>query len=329
MHRRQLLKTLPGWPLSLGAGLGVGVGAGLGGCGAAPLPLRVGAIAFAGYAFLFLAERLGRLDSSQLRLMELRSNTDALRALSTRRLEAAALTLDEVVSAVHEGVPLKVVAVLDISQGADAVMARPEISSPALARGRRIGVEATATGGLVMAAFLDAAGLSAADVIPVPMRLAQATEAYRSGAVDLAITAEPHVTALEALGARRLFDSSAMPGRIVDVLAVRQEFLATHGRALRALLGAHFAALVAYRARPQVLAESLAPWLKLPPAQVDSAFRGLHFPSPEENLRLMQPGGAVADGLPGLVSLMRDRGLLSGNADLRGLFDTHALAALA
>lgn len=326
MHRRQLLKTLPGLPWSLGPGLAVGTC--LAGCGAPPPPLRVGAISFAGYAFLFLAERLGRLDRAQLRLVELRSNTDALRALSTRRLEAAALTLDEVLSAVHDGVPLKVVAVLDTSQGADAVMARPEITSPALARGRRIGVEATATGGLVLAAFLDQAGLSTADVIATPMKLAQAAEAYRSGAVDLAITAEPHVTALEALGAQRLFDSSAMPGRIVDVLAMRQEFLATHARALQALMAAHFSALVAYRAQPQAQAEALAPWLQLPPGRVASAFRGLHFPSPAENLQLLRPGGAVVEGLPALVALMRQRGLLSGDVDTGSLFDARALAAL-
>ncbi|RVU43927.1 ABC transporter substrate-binding protein [Rubrivivax rivuli] len=315
MHRRLLLKTLPGLSFGLGA------------CTAPPAPLRVGAIAFAGYAFLFLAERLGRLDASRLRLNELRSNTDALRALSTHRIEAAALTLDEVITAVHEGVPMKVIAVLDSSQGADAVMARPSIAEPAQARGCRIGVEATATGGLVLGAFLEKAGLKPGDVQPVPMRLAQAAEAYSAGRVDLAITAEPWVTALESLGARRLFDSREMPGRIVDVLAVRSESGASHAGALRALLAAHFGALAAYRANPQALAAELAPWLKLPVEQVPSAFRGLHLPTPEESRQLLAPGGAVAVGLPGLVNLMRELRLLGGPVDVSTLIDTRWLAA--
>jgi NitT/TauT family transport system substrate-binding protein len=315
MHRRLLLKTLPGLSLGLGA------------CTAPPAPLRVGAIAFAGYAFLFLAERLGRFDTAQLQLKELRSNTDALRALSTHRIEAAALTLDEVITAVQEGVSLKVIAVLDSSQGADAVMARPGITEPAQARGRRIGVEATATGGLLLGAFLAKAGLRPIDVTPVPVRLAQAAEAYRSGRVDLAITAEPWVTTLEGLGARRLFDSREMPGRIVDVLAVRSDAQDTHGSALRALLAAHFAALAAFQAQPAQMALALAPWLKLAPDQVPSAFRGLHFPSPDENRQLLAPGGAVAAGIPALVTQMRELGLLRGAVDTTGLLDPRWLPA--
>ena len=312
MHRRELLRRLPGWPLALGT---------LAGC-APPAPaLRVGAIAFAGYAFLFLAEHLGKLKPAQVRLKELRSNTGALRALATRRIEAAALTLDEVVTAMHEGVPLRVIAVLDTSHGADAVMARPRITEPAQARGQRIGVEATATGALVLAGFLQKAGLSPADVTPVPMKLSEAGEAFARGQVDLAITAEPWVTALEARGARRLFDSSEMPGRIVDVLAVRSDATGPHAAALQALVAAHFAARTAFEARPQEMAEVLAPWLQLPVASVPSAFRGLHFPSAAENRVMLRPGGTLSAALPGLVALMRELQLLSGPVDTTGLLD--------
>ena len=144
----------------------------------------------------------------------------------------------------------------------------------------------------------------------------------------LSETHRAHLQAtLEGLGARRLFDSREMPGRIVDVLAVRSESGATHAGALRALVSAHFGALAVYRANPQAMAAELAPWLKLPVEQVPSAFRGLHLPSPAESLQLLAPGGYVAAGLPGLVALMREQGLLSGPVDTSTLLDTRWLAS--
>jgi NitT/TauT family transport system substrate-binding protein len=178
-----------------------GLSLGLGGCRAPLPPLRLGAIPFAGYSFLFLAEELGLLDGHQVQLKELRSTTDVMRALATGRLEAAALTLDEVLTGLQGGLQLKVVAVLDQSAGADAVMARPGLHHPADARGRRVAVESSAVGALMLAAFLDVAGLAPSDVEQVRVALPDSAEAFRNGRADLVVTAEPWASQLEAEGA--------------------------------------------------------------------------------------------------------------------------------
>ncbi|WP_254517510.1 ABC transporter substrate-binding protein, partial [Salmonella enterica] len=75
------------------------------------------------------------------------------------RLEAAALTLDEVLLGRNQGLDLRVILVLDISTGADVVVAAPHVHSLADLKGRRIGFEEGATGALMMNAVLAAAGL--------------------------------------------------------------------------------------------------------------------------------------------------------------------------
>lgn len=294
----------------------------LAGCQAPPPVLRLGAIPFAGYSFLFLAQELGLLDPRLVRIKELRSNTDVMRALATGRLDAAALTLDEVLSGVQGGLALRVVAVLDQSAGADAVMARPPLGDARELRGRRIAVESSAVGALMLAALLDAAGLQAADVEQVRTALPDSAEAYRQGRADAVVTAEPWASQLEAEGAIRLFDSRAIPGRIVDVLAVRREVLDTHARQVQAAVDGHFRALARYQAQPAGVREVLAQRLQLAPAEVASAFQGLDLPSRPTNQRLLAAGGTVAQGLPALVALLQAQGLLErGALDTTGLLD--------
>ncbi|WP_409845920.1 ABC transporter substrate-binding protein [Roseateles asaccharophilus] len=284
-----------------------------------------GAIPFAGYSFLFLAEDLGLLQPGGIRLQELRSNTDVLRALALGRLEAAALTLDEVLTGLHDGLPLKVVAVLDVSAGADAVMARAGLSRPEMARGKRVAVEGSAVGALMLSAFLESAGLRPDDVRLVTTPLPETAAALRSGAADLAVTAEPWVSQLEAAGAVRLFDSQEAPGRIVDVLAVRTDMLATRPDAIRGLVEAHFGALARFQSDPRSVVERLAAHLQVDAQDVPAAFRGLELPNRAANQALLAPGGRVAEGLPELAALLHRNGLIASPVDASALIDVRWL----
>ena len=70
-----------------------------------PIPaLRVGSILFPTYEYAFLARDLGLLDPKRVRLIELPASTYTLRALAAGQLEAAQLTLDEVITARSGGI---------------------------------------------------------------------------------------------------------------------------------------------------------------------------------------------------------------------------------
>lgn len=293
----------------------------------APLPrLRVGSIVFPGYELLFLARELGLLDESQLRLVEMHSNTDTMRALATGRLEAAALTLDEAMSQRADGVDLRVLAVLDISAGADVVLSRHPLPSLAELAGKRIGVEDDASGAVMLGALLDAAGLSPGMVVKVPITLDGSVEAYRSGEVDAVVTAEPWAAQLEAEGAVRLFDSRAIPERIVDVLTARADVLQSQHSALRQLVAGHFTALQLLREQPERAVRLMAPRLQLPPEAVLPSFRGLQLPDAAQNRRLLDPaGGAFAQSVQRLQQQMLGQGLLRRSVALAELFDASFL----
>lgn len=169
-------------------------------------PMRMGSIVFPGYELIFLAREMGWLDERQVRLVELLSNTDALRALAAGQLEAAQLTLDEVLSARADGIDLKVVLILDVSDGADVVLARPPLTLRQL-EGRRIAVEDSAGGAIMLSAVLAAAGLRVEQVNKVSYTLDRSVDFYKQKRADFVITVPPWAGQIEQLGARRVFDS--------------------------------------------------------------------------------------------------------------------------
>ena len=290
-------------------------------CQAPVAPIRVGSIVFPGYELMFLARELGLLNERQVRLVELLSNTDTVRALAANQLEAAATTLDELMSARADGVDLRVVAVLDVSQGADAVLARAGIGLDTL-KGKRIGVEDGATGAVMLNALLGAANLSLDQIHKVSITMDRSEEFYNNGRVDAVVTAEPWAARLEKAGARRLYDSTSVPNRIVDVLAVRADVIATHGPALKSLVAGHFQALKYLETHPDEASARMAARLQTPTPEVMNGFRGLQLPDVKLNREMLRAGGVFDTTTRDLQDVMVRAGLLRVAAPHLNLADT-------
>lgn len=247
----------------------------LAGCAAPREPAQVALNAWVGYALLHLAAELDYLSAREARLQEFPSNTASMMALVNGQVPAAALTLDELLQVREGGVDARAVLVFDESHGADVAMAHPSVTTLAQLRGRRVGVEATALGALMLARLLESAGLKAADVVKVPLTADQHVVAYERGEVDVVITFEPMASRLRGLGAKVLLDSTSLPGLIVDVLAVRADALQGQRGAWRQLLQAYFRAFDHWRDQPEVAARLMAPHQQLSAEQVMQAFQGI------------------------------------------------------
>lgn len=289
--------------------------------GAGREPLRVAAHVWPGYELMFLARSLGWLDEGQVRLIETRNASDSLAALYRGEVDGAALTLDEVLRARAAGIPLVIVTVFNVSAGADVVMARPALRSLKDLAGKRIGVETTAQGALMLHKTLGAAGLLPADVAVVPLTADTHLAAWDAEGLDAVVTYEPVASRLEAVGARRLFDSRAIPDTIFDVLAIRRDALGAHEKALRHLIGAHFRGLRHLRINPRDAAHRMAARLAMPAGQAHAAFRGLQMPTLDANRQLLAPGSRLVAAALSIAELLVRSGDLPPNPDLTGLAD--------
>lgn len=289
-------------------------------------PLRIGSNVWPGYEPLYLARSLGYFDATPVRLVEYPSATEVSRALRNGAIEAAALTLDEVLAVAQYGVAVQVVLVMDASHGGDVVLGKPDILELKDIRGRRVGVESSALGAYVLTRALQIAGLDDADITVVPVPVSSQEQAFRENRVDVVVTFEPVRTQMLKQGARQLFDSSQIPGEVVDVLAVRTEYLERHPRQVKDLVSRWFAALE-YRAKnPDDSDRRMSKRLAMSPEEATPSFSGLRIPGAEDNHRLL--GNHPPQLLAPAARLMRtllEKKLLNRPVELPPLFTARYL----
>lgn len=298
-----------------------------GGCGpAAQPPLAIGAQPWPGYELLFLARELAFMDPAAVRLIEAPSASATVRALASGVIDGAGLTLDEVLAVRENGVPLAVIAVIDISSGADALLLPGDAIGPGAIRGLRIGVEQSAVGAVMLAAVLEAAELTVADVDIVYVPVDEHEQAVADGRVSGVVTYEPVKSRLLKRGLRVVYSSAQVPGRIMDVLAIRSDVAARNPRAVLELVDGYFRARSAWLGAPARHAGSMARRLGLAPEEVPGAFAEIELPDLSENRVWLQgERPRLADAAAALGRVMVDAGLLRAPPDLAGLADGHFL----
>lgn len=240
-----------------------------------------------GYEPLYLARSLQYFKENDVQLVEYSSASDCMRAFGNGTVEAAALTLDEALQLAEDGVGLKIALVMDFSNGADVLLARPEISSVAALKGRRIAVENSATGAYVLQRALQKGGLRLDDVEIVAAVVSEHERAYQTGKVDAVVTFDPVRTRLKTAGLRELFSSREIPGEIVDVLVVQRDFAEHFPTDIDDLRAAWYGALEYLRSQPNDAAARMAPRVRLTADEFQNSLQDIHFPTAAENQKLL------------------------------------------
>lgn len=293
---------------------------------APPEPLRIAAGPFVGYESLYLARDLGLLDPDQVRLVEYAPGSQSLRAFRNGVVDGAALTLDEVLLLAREGFAPRVVTVLSFSRGADMVVARAEIGSLQGLRGTRIGAENTALGAYFLSRVLYFAGIDRADVNVVPLELAEHRQAFLEDKVDALITYNLSRDQVHEMGAVSLFDSSLIPGEIVDVLIVREEALQRFPEAVNSLLTGWGAAMEHMDRDPRDAARRMSPRLQISSEQLIESLKGVDLPNLSDNRALLAGDPPpLQDTMEEIMRFMVSEGLLASPVDLSHLIASSPL----
>lgn len=218
---------------------------------------------------------------------------------------------------------------MDVSKGADVLLARPAILSLSELKGKRIGVENTAVGAILLDAALQAANLNVTDINFLSITADHHESAYNKGRVDALVTFEPHKSRLISLGARKLFDSTQIPGRIVDVLVTRQSVIDKQKELLKVIVTGHLKALEYIQQHPVEAAKRIAPRLAVQNTEVMKQFDGITLPGILENqLFLALQSRTLSKSIEELKLLMSKKQLLFKAIDTSQLINDSLLPAL-
>ena len=300
----------------------------LSGCGDKPVePLVFGAIAWPGYEPAYVARELGFLDERRIHLAEFTNSTEVLRALRNGRLHIAGLTLDEALG-LRQSVPdLRIFMAVDVSNGADVLMARRGINNLGQLKGKRIGVEKTALGAYFLSLILRAAHLSASEVHIVSLPLDEQVQSYRAGMLDAVVTFGLVRGQLTKLGAVALFDSTKVPGKIVDTLVVREADASRHRQHLLAFTKAWFRALRVIQSEPARVYPMMARHERVSVEELEETTHGLELLDQRGNMRQFtgNPPELLRTSME-IQRIMNESGLAVGSDDLTSLIDSSIVA---
>jgi len=283
----------------------------LGGCEKPPQrPLKVASIQWLGYEPLYLARYLNAFHDG-IDIVQFPSNSDVLRAFRNGNLDVAAVTLDEALLLMSQGEDLVVPMALDFSNGADVVLGWPPVTHLQDIRGKVVGAENTALGAMMLSAALEHVGLSVSDITLRNVPLDQHYEQFTKHKLDAIVTFEPISTQLRDKGAVVLFDSSAVPDLIVDVLVVRRSVLQFRSAQIQDLVRGYFIARDFMNEHPDEAYAYISRRVKMSSGQLVKAFQGLRLPSINDNIRWMSGNPSAFDtNLKRLYQLMLKRKLL-------------------
>jgi len=250
-------------------------------------------------------------------------------AFRNEAIDGMVISLDELFGLAADGLQPRIILVVDVSNGADVVVGRQGMRTMRDLQGKAVAVEGGALGAFVLSRALALSGMQASDVNVVHLESNEHPRAFEKGQVDGAVTFDPFRGQLIAAGGKTLFDSTQIPGEIVDLLAVRASFIEQHPKTIQALLSGWFAALDYMKREPLDAARRMGVRQQTSGEQFLQAQSGLRVPTREENLRMLGgPHPELATTGRRLMTLMVDAKLLRANVDIESVLAPQPLTQM-
>ncbi|MEZ5387261.1 MAG: ABC transporter substrate-binding protein [Prosthecobacter sp.] len=214
--------------------------------GALPRPSRTESLQLAlglwpGVETLIVAREKGLLPKERVQLIAMAWPSAAMRAFGNGAVDAAVLTLDEVLRLRESGTDLRVVMIMDASTGGDVILSDADVRNLADLRKKRVGVDLRASGMVLLESALQSAGMSANDVDVVPLNPSEVAAAMKEKRVDAVAVAEPWATRLRRAGGHAIFDSRQLKHPMYRVLVASGNAVRSQSAELQMVMTAHLA----------------------------------------------------------------------------------------
>lgn len=250
--------------------------------------IRIGTNSWVGYQPLYLAEHTGSYHNVNVSLTQMPSASDVIRAFKNGLIDCAALTLDEAFTLMQDGEDLRLLFIMDISNGADCIMSLPEIKNAEQLRNKKIGVENSAVGAFVLSRALEINKIPASEISLVPLIFSDHEQAFLNKEVDAVVTFEPVKTKLVNAGANVIFDSKKIPNEIFDVFVARRDFCDKNKEQLDMLANAWFESLEYMQSHNKQADLFLSKQLGITTEEFKKSLDGIKLPNRKENKQILE-----------------------------------------
>jgi len=242
-----------------------------------------------GYGPLYIAQERGFFKNRgvDVELIVVEEPKDRFPAMLAGRIDMIASTVDTAILYLKKPDDFQYVVAIDDSNGGDGIVSKKDIRSIGDLKGKSIAFSEGSVSEFYLNVLLAKAGLTASDITPVNMAAPEAGAAFVADKVDAAVTWEPWLSrGKKTEFGHLLVDSSTTPGLITDVIIVTKDYVATHAKETRAIVGAWNEAVAFQRAHPDeanaIMAKGVGGWLKDPNVFAET-LTGIKFYGAEDN----------------------------------------------
>lgn len=285
--------------------------------------ISVGVNPWPGYEALYIAQRQGLFAKAGLavKLVDFDSLGDARRAFERGQIDIVASTLTElIVSSGHSARRPQAFYAIDFSNGSDMLLAKPEIKSVAQLRGKRVAAEPGSVDILALYLALKSAGLSYSDINFVPLAQAEIQEAYKAGSIDAAESYPPASSELEKMGARKIFDTSKVPGFILDVLFADAQFISERTADLHKFVDVFAEAQEAIKRNSNGEQAFAGAREGVSEAEFAESLKGVILLGWNDQPEYLASGGKIALIIENTLAALKQAGATAESVDLKGAY---------
>lgn len=273
-------------------------------------PIRISASYWIGYEPLFVAESMNFFPEGSVHVVE---NIDAITLEQTMRgdtIDAITVSLSRAINYAEKNHDVTIILVLGWSSGADKILARPSIKDVSDLKGKRVGSEPNTVNSYLLLRALQKHGLTMSDIEMVPLPNEGMEQHFDSQKLDAISAYGRAAIAIEKQGAITLFDSSQIPGEVMDVLLVRTPFLRAYPDRVADLIEGWLLAVEYLESAPA----NFAPFLVDDEDFAQNA-PFVHFASATDNEQFLSDDWAK---LRELIQRRREADAILGNTGTRG-----------
>ncbi|WP_416671808.1 ABC transporter substrate-binding protein [Egbenema bharatensis] len=263
------------------------------------------------------------------------TNLEMIPAFSAGQLQGiSAMPSSEAILMAANGTDYRVIGVMDLSAGGDAILARNSIGDIQDFKGKQVAVQEGGLGHFFVLQVLKEAGLSAEDISILNAGPDVAAAAYQSGSVDIAFTYSPYLEQANAEqpDGRIIYDTSKMPTAIIDLNLVSADFAQAHPEAVQAFLDGIFKAQEFLETNPDEAYAIVSRPLGIQPEEVGEQLQGVKLPDLQAHLEMMtnpQSEFYLLNALSEMAEFLQAQGQIDTIPDLSRLVDAQFLSNLA
>nr|VFK43783.1 MAG: NitT/TauT family transport system substrate-binding protein [Candidatus Kentron sp. TC] len=284
--------------------------------------LTIGLNSWVGFGPFYIAKNQGMFEKHgiQVKLRLLEDSAEKHAALASGHIDALATTADDVVVLGAKKIAGRVILGVDLSNGADGIVASKEIPDLQHLKGRKVALQPGFVGHFFLLNVLARNGIDTSEVKILPTETSAAGAAFVAGKLNAAVTWEPWLSkANEREGAHVLTTSADYPGIISDVLFVRKDVLAKRRSAVEALRTAWFEASDYLEKHPEEGIGIIANAFKLDRNEAAKMISGVKFFTPDEDrgYRKKDLPEILATG----VKVWKTAGIIDREYDVKPLVD--------